>query len=178
MASNSISISNVQAKANRIAASTTLHEQGGKSANYMQCYDERIEQDEDLVAACDKRGNGTVPVLIFAREDGLTRRTKAQILFTPELIEPFLVDLDDAFHDILSTPTGDPDAPAVSRALKTFANGDLGDVHMATLTNGLHRGLLLVQEQGDELSLPFSHIRHLALGLKAAHQAFVMNANS
>lgn len=62
------------------------HEQGWKSAYYLQCYDAKIEQDEVLVAAYDWRGNGTVPVLIFAREDGLTRRTKAQILFTPELI--------------------------------------------------------------------------------------------
>ena len=173
MASNSISISNVEAMANRIAASTTLYEQGGKSANYMQCYDERIEQDEDLVAACDKRGNGTVPVLIFAREDGLTRRTKAQILFTPELIGEFLTHLNEAFPEILGTPTGVVDEEEMVNELTIFTNGDFGDVVVAVVLNGLHRDLVLGQEGGGPLSLPFVHVKHLAKGLRNAYRAYL-----
>ncbi len=173
MANNEISMSNVEAIANRIAASTALYETGGKTARFIQCFDQVVEQDQVLVAGYDWDESGTRPIITFAREDGLTRRRIEQVNFDPEVVPTFLAYLDEAFPDILTAPSGGMEAPAVAMALKAFPNGDLGDVYLATLTKGLHRGLLLVQEQWDELSLPFSHLGHLAQGLKNAYQAYV-----
>lgn len=175
MNTNSDLMNKVVSSADRITANIALYQKGGKTARYQQCFDVEVEDGDYLVSGYDWHRNGTNPVLSFAREEGISRMALDLVLFCPEVIASFIDYLDEAFVEVVAMPTEPTTELEVISDLKSFPNGDLGEIFVATIRRGHRRELLIAQEHGDEMILNALHIQHLAQGLKNAYLAYELH---